>query len=140
MVKCYTKKKKDGNNYTTCVEGQKKTKSKVRKISIKQKAKPKPKPKGVMSIQKKIKGTKKLKNKSTIKPLISKPKAKPKPKAKAPKKLSAGKAVLLTQMGFMNMVGKAVITKKEKRRRIEVIEKSINRNVAGGETMLRKKK
>ena len=90
MVKCYTKKKKDGNNYTTCVEGQKKTKSKVRKISIKQKPKPKSKVKksGIT-----IKQKPKPKPKAKPKP---KPKAKPKPKPKAKpvnRKLSAMEVV-----------------------------------------------
>ena len=55
------------------------------------------------TIKRKIKRKKKVK--PTAKGVISKSKAKP--KVKAPKKLSAGKAVLLTQMGFMAKVGKA---------------------------------
>jgi len=47
MVKtkeCYTKKKKDGGNYTTCVEGQKKKTKKIKKIAvIRKKKKPAPK-------------------------------------------------------------------------------------------------
>ena len=131
MVKCYTKKKSDGGSYTTCIgfqaksgktkpKAKPKSKLKGKTITIKRKIKKKkvkPTAKGVMSIQKKIKGTKKLKNKSTIKPVISKSKAKPKPKAKAQKKLSAGKSVLFTQRGFMAMVGKAVITKTELKKR-----------------------
>ena len=130
MVKCYTKKKSDGGSYTTCIgfqaksgktkpKAKPKSKLKGKTITIKRKIKKKKKVKGVMTIQKKIKGTKKLENKSTIKPVISKSKAKPKPKAKAPKKLSAGKSVLLTQGGFMAMVGKASIPKKRKKLQIE---------------------
>ena len=164
MVKCYTKKKSDGGSYTTCIGFQAKSgktkpkakpkakpkpKSKLKgktitiKRKIKKKKKVKPTAKGVMTIQKKIKGTKKLENKSTIKPLISKPKAKPKygrmkPKPKA-KILSAGKAVLMGLPINMKTIGQYVITKKEKRRRLEVIENSIQRNTRGGETMLYKK-
>ena len=53
-----------------------------------------------------------------------KPTAKPKPKA--PKKLSAGKAVLLTQRGFMGGVGAYAIPKKEKARRVKLAERRIN--------------
>tara|TARA_R110000824_G_scaffold84121_1_gene210055 strand:+ start:80 stop:844 length:765 start_codon:yes stop_codon:yes gene_type:complete len=70
MVKCYTKKRNDQSKYTTCIgfQGKKKKPAPA----------PKKKAKGVMTLQKKIKKTGKLKNKSTIRPLISKPKAKPK--------------------------------------------------------------
>ena len=45
------------------------------------------------------------------------PKAKAKPKSTRQKKLSAGMSVLLTQSGFMNMVGKATITKTVRKKR-----------------------
>ena len=86
MVKCYTKKKKDGGNYTTCIGFQKGGKSKV---------------KGVATVEKKIKTTRKLKNKSTIKPPLTKSKVKPKVKKvkkkvkkvkKKPKRLEGRKA------------------------------------------------
>tara|TARA_R110001592_G_scaffold127730_2_gene339707 strand:- start:378 stop:1370 length:993 start_codon:yes stop_codon:yes gene_type:complete len=128
MVKCYTKKKSDGGSYTTCIgfqaksgktkpKAKPKSKSKLKgkTITIKRKIKKKkvkPTAKGVMTIQKKIKGTKKLKNKSTIKPVISKPKAKPKAKI-----LSAGKAVLMGLPINMKTIGQYVITKSEKERR-----------------------
>mgnify|MGYP003684231341 CR=1 FL=1 len=112
MVKCFTKKKNDGSNYTACVDFNKKTKkttkpksklkgktitikktkkpkSSLKKsgITIKRKPKPKPKPKptakGVMTIQKKIKTTKKLKNKSTIKAPLTKSKVKPRASTKS---------------------------------------------------------
>ena len=112
MVKCFTKKKNDGSNYTACVDFNKKTKkttkgktitinksktksklkgktitinkskTKRRILKIKKK-KAKPTAKGVMTIQKKIKTTKKLKNKSTIKPPLTKSKVKPKKTAPA---------------------------------------------------------
>ena len=53
-----------------------------------------------------------------------------KPKKTAQKKLSAGKSVLFTQSGFMNMVGAYAITKAEKARRkkrIESYEKRIDK-------------
>ena len=89
MVKCFTKKKNDGSNYTACVDFNKKTKKttkpksklKGRKLKIKGKV-GKPTAKGVMTIQKKIKTTKKLKNKSTIKAPLTKSKVKPKKTAK----------------------------------------------------------
>ena len=76
MVKkeCYTKKKKDGSNYTTCLDGQKK------------------KPKRQMRKGKKI--------------VIKK-------KKPAPKKMSAGKSVLMTS-GLMQKIGKAAIPEKLK--------------------------
>ena len=137
MVKCYTKKKSDGGSYTTCVgfqaksgktkpKAKPKSKLKGKTITIRRKIKKKkvkPTVKGVMTIQKKIKGTKKLENKSTIKPVISKPKAKP----KSPKKLSAGASVLLTQRGFMNVVGQFAITKEERKRRGRIAEKELDR-------------
>ena len=132
MVKCFTKKKNDKSSYTTCIGFQGKPKKKGKTITIKRKIKKKkgktitikrkikkkkvkPTAKGVMTIQKKIKGTKKLENKSTIKPVISKSKAKP--KAKAQKKLSAGKSVLMGLPINMKIIGKYVITKREKERR-----------------------
>ena len=111
MVKCFTKKKNDGSNYTACVDFNKKTKkttkgktirinksktksklkgktitinkskTKGRILKIKKK-KAKPTAKGVKTIQKKIKTTRKLKNKSTIKPPLTKSKAKAKPKSR----------------------------------------------------------
>tara|TARA_R100000935_G_scaffold522_1_gene1862 strand:+ start:30 stop:530 length:501 start_codon:yes stop_codon:yes gene_type:complete len=50
-------------------------------------------------------------------------KIKKKPKKTAQKKMSAGKSVLFTQRGFMSMVGKATITKKEIERRVNNILK-----------------
>lgn len=99
MVKkkeCYTKKrsaKNGGGNYTTCVEGQKKPKRKRRTKAQMAEAR-------AMAAQDK-----------------PAPKAKAKPKKTAPKKLSAGKAVLLTQRGFMAKVGKATITKTVRKKR-----------------------
>ena len=46
-----------------------------------------------------------------------KPAPKAKPKSTRQKKLSAGMSVLLTQRGFMNMVGKATITKTVRKKR-----------------------
>ena len=98
-TKCFTKANKQGEPYTACVD----TKT-FKKKGVKGNAKSrKPTAKGVNAIQKKIKTTRKLKNKSTFK--IPLAKSKPKPKPKASKKLSAGKAVLLTQRGFMEGVG-----------------------------------
>lgn len=96
---CYTKKTKAGANYTTCVESQ---------------SKPKTTAKGIKTIQKKIKTTRKLTNKSTIKPPLAKSKVKP--KSTREKKMSAGKSVLFTS-GLMAKIGAAVITKPEKARR-----------------------
>jgi len=42
---CYTKKRNDGSNYTTCLEGQKKEKPKKKKLVIKPKPPPAPKKK-----------------------------------------------------------------------------------------------
>ena len=129
-TKCFTKATKQGKKYTACVD----TKT-FKKKGVKGNAKSKkPTAKGVMVVRKKIKTTRKLKNKSTIKPTLAK--SKPKPKPKAPKKLSAGKAVLLTQMGFMKGVGAYAIPKKEKERRINVAKKSLIRNVRLSNTML----
>ena len=98
-TKCFTKANKQGEPYTACVD----TKT-FKKKGVKGNAKSrKPSAKGINAIQKKIKTTRKLKNKSTFK--IPLAKSKPKPKPKASKKLSAGKAVLLTQRGFMEGVG-----------------------------------
>ena len=112
MVKkkeCYTKKTKTGKNYTTCVEGQKKPKRKrrtkaqmaaARAMAAQDKpapkAKAKPTAKGIKTIQKKIKTTRKLKNKSTIKPPLakSKAKAKPKPRMLTPAEVIFGKGGL----------------------------------------------
>ena len=102
MVKCYTKKKKDGGNYTTCIGFQKGGKSKV---------------KGVATVEKKIKTTRKLKNKSTIKPPLTKSKVKPKVKKvkkkvkkvkKKPKRLEGRKASAAEAV-----FGKAALGKKD---------------------------
>ena len=98
MVKkkeCYTKKTKTGKNYTTCVEGQKKPKRKRRTKAQMAEAR-------AMAAQDKP---------------APKAKAKAKPEPKAPKKLSAGKAVLLTQRGFMAKVGAYAIPKKMREKR-----------------------
>jgi len=81
MVKtkeCYTKKKKDGGNYTTCVEGQKKKTKKIKKIAVIRK-KPAPKPKKIKKIA-----------------VIRKKKPVPKPKARKSTAVEAifGKAAL----------------------------------------------
>ena len=105
MVKkkeCYTKKTKTGKNYTTCVEGQKKPKRKRRTKAQMAEAR-------AMAAQDK-----------------PAPKAKAKPKKTAPKKLSAGKAVLLTQRGFMSMVGAYAIPKVERERRGREVERTLD--------------
>lgn len=106
-TKCFTKANKKGAPYTACVD----TKT-FKKKNVKGNAKSrKPTAKGIMVVRKKRKIKKRFKTKrltemakkSTIKPPLTK--SKPKPKPKPPKKLSAGKAVLLTQGGFMKGVG-----------------------------------
>ena len=84
QLECYTKKKKDGGKYTTCVEGQKK-KKRTRRTKAQMKASK------AMGMEDKP---------------APKVKAKPKAKAKATKKMSAGKSVLFTS-GLMAKIGKA---------------------------------
>ena len=124
MVKCYTKKRKPengGGNYTTCIGFQKGGKAKPKTIKIKRKKK---KVKGVMTIEKKIKTTRKLKNKSTIKPPLTKSKVKPKPKTKL---MKGGKAVLMGLPINMKIIGQYAITKEERERRGRIAEKELDR-------------
>ena len=92
QLECYTKKKKDGGKYTTCVEGQKK-KKRTRRTKAQMKASK------AMGMEDKPAPKVKAKPKA-------KAKAKAKPKAKATKKMSAGKSVLFTS-GLMAKIGKA---------------------------------
>tara|TARA_R110000787_G_scaffold23709_5_gene67474 strand:- start:124 stop:1584 length:1461 start_codon:yes stop_codon:yes gene_type:complete len=57
-----------------------------------------------------------------------------KPKKTAQKKLSAGKSVLFTQSGFMNMVGAYAIPKKEKERREQVKITKLNKQLTSYST------
>tara|TARA_R110000796_G_scaffold52559_1_gene123863 strand:- start:36 stop:941 length:906 start_codon:yes stop_codon:yes gene_type:complete len=133
-TKCFTKATKTGKKYTACVD----TKT-FKKKGVKGNAKSvKATAKGVMVVRKKIKTTRKLKNKSTITPPLTQSRRRPDGyKQEGQKKMSAGMSVLMTS-GLMSRIGKAVITKKEKSRRREVVEKAITRNTRGGETMLGK--
>ena len=128
-TKCFTKATKQGKKYTACVD----TKT-FKKKGVKGNAKSKkPTAKGVMVVRKKIKTTRKLKNKSTITPPLTQSRRRPDGyKQEGQKKMSAGMSVLMTS-GLMSRIGKAVITKKEKERRIKVEEtkrkRKISRNI-----------
>ena len=84
---CYTKKTKAGGSYTTCLESQAKPKTvkitRKKKKVVKKVVAPKPTAKGIKTIQKKIKTTRKLTNKSTIKPPLAKSKVKPRASTKS---------------------------------------------------------
>lgn len=90
QLECYTKKKKDGGKYTTCVEGQKK-KKRTRRTKAQMKASK------AMGMEDK-----------------PAPKVKAKAKPKAPKKLLAGKAVLMGLPINMKIIGQYAIPEKLK--------------------------
>ena len=142
MVKCYTKKNNADEPYVYCIGGTTKKRRKKSGITIKQKPKPKPAPKakpktikikrkkkvvkptakGVMTIQPKIKTTRKLKNKSTIKAPLTKSKVKVVKKV-IPKKKSTAQSILF--MGNTQKLIKSFsrATKKEQQDKIKAFFK-----------------